>query len=156
MIFSFLRGWQRTAETVFSFHRCTDRKWFSVSCEVGRERRKRFSVSERVNTMSVPPYLTAIVKEALDLDPPSVPLPLPPLPRLGSQTPPPSLIRQVNGHGHSTMTQPAPDQLTRRRCWTLEWRLTAVTGGGLRRWLKFSMDDCSLLKCPRGWMSPEA
>ncbi len=85
-----------------------------------------------------------------------VPPPLPPPPRLGSRTPPPSSIRRVNGHGHLTMTQPAPDQLMRRRCWVLERRLTAVTGGGLRQRLTFSMDDCSLLKCPRGWMSPAA
>ncbi len=31
-----------------------------------------------------------------------------------------------------------------------------MTGGGLRQQLTFSMDDCSLLKCPRGWMSPAA
>ncbi len=35
--FSFLQGQQRTAETVFSFRRCTDRKRFSVSDEFGRE-----------------------------------------------------------------------------------------------------------------------
>jgi hypothetical protein len=69
-VFSFLRVRQRTEETVFSFRRFTNgngfqfpaslaenegngfqipslyrRKWFSVSCEFGREWRKQFPVS---------------------------------------------------------------------------------------------------------------
>ncbi len=46
-VFSFLQGWQRASEMVFSFRRCTDRKRFSIYGEFGREQRKRFSVSER-------------------------------------------------------------------------------------------------------------
>ncbi len=51
--FSFLRGRQITAETVFSFHCCTDRKRFSVSGEFGREQRKWFSVSERESNTAI-------------------------------------------------------------------------------------------------------
>ena len=42
-----------------------------------------------------------------------------PHPLLPSPTsPPPSLVTWVNSHCQLTMTQPVPDRLRRRRCWT--------------------------------------